>query len=112
MEQLQFFLTDRFNLIVLCISAIGYYYILFFYYKQIKGKESKAFLALKKTWIALMIFISIAIYSTFLSYLIILIFGNKPIENLNLVYFYVAIILVPIIHQLILRMFIKWTNGD
>ncbi len=112
MKELQFFLTDKFNLMVLCISAIGYYYILFIYYKQIKEKESKAFISIKKFWLGSMIFNSVFIYGHFLLYLIILFFGIKLIENLKLIYFYVAIILVPIIHQLFLKMFIKWTNGN
>lgn len=111
MEELQRVLSDRFNLIVLIIVAICYYYILFVYYKYVKGNETKKFLAQKKFWFVMMGFMSISIYSAFLSYLIVLIFGNKPVENLNLIYLYITIILVPILHQFFLRMYIKWCNS-
>ncbi|WP_259831726.1 hypothetical protein [Chryseobacterium pyrolae] len=110
MESL-YFLTDKFNLIVLIIAAICYYYVLYIYYKHIRGNESKKFLAQNKFWNSMMILISVLIYSAFVSLLILLIFGDKPINNLNLVYVFITIILIPIIHQFFLRMYIKWSNS-
>lgn len=110
MENL-YLLTDKFTLITLCVVAICYYYILFIYFKYVKGNESQKFLTQKYFWYVMMGFISISIYSAFLSYLVLLIFGSKPINNLNLVYVFITIIIVPIFYQLPLRMYIKWSNS-
>lgn len=106
-----YLLTDKFTLVCLCVVAICYYCIVFIYYQYVKGNESEKFLSQKYFWYAIMGLVSISIYGAFLLFLVLLCFESKPINNLNLIYIYITIIVVPILHQLFLKAYIKWNNS-
>jgi hypothetical protein len=105
-------LDDKYSLIVGVLCNALFWTTIGIYRTKIAGNKSKNFRKYESLFKCLMLVVFVFLFTAMIAYLFLILFGHERIRNFKLIMLFIFSMILPVVHQIILRQYIKWSNGN